>query len=320
LPGSLKIAILIQSLGNEASRAVLNRFNDREKTLIQNHMNQLGAVSPALVEKVAKDFAEMVTLRKAKPERSPANSGAKKEEANPAHEASAESSMAALQSLDPDVLVELISNEHPQTIAIILVHIKPETASEVLVKLPAEIQADVAARVAGLDKVVSGIVEEIGRAFEDILKVKKGSETHRTGGVDCLAEILNQAEGMATQSILDELEETNPELAAAVKQKMFVFEDLVLVDDKDLQKLLRAVETKELATALKAATDEVKQKIFRNMSDRASEMLQEEIESLGAVRMSEVETAQQAITKIIQDMEAKGEIVITGRKGDELIG
>ena len=101
---------------------------------------------------------------------------------------------------------------------------------------------------------------------------------------------------------------------------MFVFEDLVLVDDKGLQKLLRAVETKELATALKAATEEVKQKIFQNMSDRASEMLQEEIESLGAVRMSEVESAQQAITKIIQDMEAKGEIVITGRKGDELIG
>jgi flagellar motor switch protein FliG len=151
------------------------------------------------------------------------------------------------------------------------------------------------------------------------LKNKKTSVASVSGGVDRLAEILNQADEISSELILNEIEESQPELAAQIKQKMFIFEDLILVDDRGFQKLLRRVETKELAIALKAASEEVKQKVYKNMSERASEMLREEMETLGPVRMKEVSDAQQAITGIIQEMEAKGELIISGRRGEQII-
>jgi flagellar motor switch protein FliG len=151
------------------------------------------------------------------------------------------------------------------------------------------------------------------------LKNKKTSVASVSGGVDRLAEILNQADEISSELILNEIEEAQPELAAQIKQKMFIFEDLILVDDRGFQKLLRRVETKELAIALKAASEEVKQKVYKNMSERASEMLREEMETLGPVRMKEVSDAQQAITAIIQEMEAKGELIISGRRGEQII-
>jgi len=140
-----------------------------------------------------------------------------------------------------------------------------------------------------------------------------------SGGVDRLAEILNQTDEISSELILNEIEETDAEMAAQIKQQMFIFEDLVMVDDRGFQKLLRKVETVELAIALKAASDEVKEKVFKNMSERAGAMLQEEIDDLGPVRMTEVADAQQAITAIIQEMETKGEIIISGRRGEEII-
>jgi flagellar motor switch protein FliG len=320
LPGSLKTAILLQSLGEDASQIIMKGLSEQERLLMHEHLSQMGRVSPELAEKVAQEFAEMAGGSRNQAKNAAPGERGKGSDAETAGSGEQGSSLEVLKSLEPEVLVELVKDEHPQTIAIILVHLSSETASEILVRLPEDIQADVALRIASLDKVVSVMVEEIGKVFDDMLKKKKGSVTHKTGGVGCLAEILNQTDGMSAQALLDELEEDHPELVAEVKQRMFVFEDLILVDDKGLQKLLRSVETKELATALKAATDEVKQKIFKNMSERAKEMLEEEIEALGAVRMKEVEDSQQAITKIIQDMEAKGEIVISGRKGEELIG
>jgi flagellar motor switch protein FliG len=167
--------------------------------------------------------------------------------------------------------------------------------------------------------VSASMVEEVNDIFKDILKNKKTTVASAGGGVDRLAEILNQADEISSELILNEIEEANTELAAQIKQKMFVFEDLVLVDDRGFQKLLRRVETKELAVALKAASEEVKQKVYKNMSERAAEMLKEEMETLGPVRMKEVSDAQQTITAIIQEMEAKGELIIAGRRGEQII-
>ncbi len=225
----------------------------------------------------------------------------------------------ALQSIDPDQLVEMIKDEHPQTIAVIIVHLSPESGSTVLSRLPDNVKVEVAMRIARLDKVLSGMVIEIGHVFEELMKKKKTSATHKTGGVTHLAELLNMADGSSGEQILNEIEEVNPDLAAQIKQMMFVFEDLVLVDDKGMQKVLRRVETSKLSLALKGASEEVKQKIFKNMSERAGVMLKEEIESIGAVRMKDVEEAQQTITRIIQELEAKSEIVISGRKGGDYI-
>jgi flagellar motor switch protein FliG len=200
-----------------------------------------------------------------------------------------------------------------------MIHLKTGTASEVLSRMPDEIKTDVALRIAGMEKVIGTMVDEVNEVFKDILKNKKTSVASVGGGVDRLAEILNQADEISSELILNEIEEAQPELAAQIKQKMFVFEDLVLVDDRGFQKLLRRVETKELAIALKAASEEVKQKVYKNMSERASEMLREEMETLGPVRMKEVSDAQQAVTGIIQEMEAKGELIISGRRGEQII-
>ena len=227
--------------------------------------------------------------------------------------------LEAITSLSAEEISDLIKDEHPQTIAIILLHLKTPVASDVMANWPDDIKTDVSVRVITLEKVNADIVDEVNEVFKEILKNKKSSLANIRGGVDRLAEILNQTDEISSELILSEIEETDAEMAAQIKQKMFVFEDLVLVDDRGFQKLLRKIETVELATALKAAPDEVKDKVYRNMSERAGAMLQEEIEDLGPVRMTEVADAQQAITSIIQEMEAKGEVIISGRRGEEII-
>ena len=221
--------------------------------------------------------------------------------------------------MSADEISDLIKDENHKTIAIILLNLKKTIASDVIDNLPYYIKTDVSMRVVTLEKVNADIVDEVNEVFKEILKNKKRSVTNISGGVDRLAEILNQTDEISSELILSEIEESDAEMADQIKQKMFVFEDLVLVDDRGFQKLLRKIETVELATALKAAPDEVKDKVFRNMSERAGAMLQEEIEDLGPVRMTEVANAQQAITSIIQEMEVKGEIIISGRRGEEII-
>ena len=308
LAGSLKAAILIQALGKNASEILLNGLNESERETIEGHLSKMGIISEDLVEKVAEEFTSKIRTRP-------------KELGKPAETTSypGSTNLKILQSMEPDNLIEIIKDEHPQTIALIIVHLKTEVASEILAKLPDEIKCDVAVRIAGLDKVMAGMVDELDKVFGNILKGKDASITHKTGGVGRLAEIINQIDATSAQIIMDGIEEKDVDLAEEIKQRMFVFEDLPLVDNKGLQKVLRKIESKDLATALKASSDDVKEKIFTNMSQRAGEMLREEIEEIGSVRMSDVETSQQMITKIIQDMESKGELVISGRRGEELI-
>jgi flagellar motor switch protein FliG len=314
LAGSLKVAILIQSVGEEESQKILNSLSSGERELVKKHLSQMGMISPDVVEKVAKEFTEMAG--QVKPPQIKDASLSEEE----AGSSVISSNLEFLQSLEPDRLIQLINDEHPQTIAIIIVHLKTETASKILSGLPDEIKTDVAVRIANLDRVESGMIEEIDKVFKDVLKNSKGSATREAGGVGRLAEILNQIDGVSGGMILNEIEENDSELADQIKQRMFVFEDLVLVDDKGFQKVLRKIETKELAMALKASSDEVKEKVFSNMSERAAEILKEEVEVMGSVRMSEVALAQQTVTRIIQDMEAKKEVIITGRGGEEFIG
>ncbi len=323
LAGSIKVAILLQAIGEDRRQPILNRLNEAEREMLNGHLAQLGQVSPALVEKVAAEFTRRLQERqrpKIENRNGNASPPASPEVKTQQPDNGGSAQLNALLSLEPEHLVQLIKDEHPQTIAVILVHLSTEVASEVLTRLPDEKKAEVAKRIANSEKVVAGMIEEIEQVFADILQGDKAAVTHKVGGPNRLADILNQADGSTTQMILDEIEDENPEMAAQIKQMMFVFEDLVLVDDKGLQAMLRKVETRELAVALKAASEDVRAKIFRNMSERAGEMVREEIEALGSVRMRDVETAQQAITRLIQDMEEKGEVVIGGRGGDQFIG
>ncbi|MGE5258773.1 MAG: flagellar motor switch protein FliG [Hyphomicrobiales bacterium] len=314
LSGSLKAAILIRSMGERPAAGLLNRLTSEERDMLNRQLGQLGELTPSLIDQVAREFTIMAQRARSRGLALPGPSGG-----GPDRDGQRAAGLEALQSLSPDDIFELIKDEHPQTMAIVLIHLKTGTASDVLSRMPDEIKTDVALRIANMDKVIASMVEEVNEIFKDILKNKKTSVASAGGGVDRLAEILNQADEISSELILNEIEEANTELAAQIKQKMFVFEDLVLVDDRGFQKLLRRVETKELAVALKAASEEVKQKVYKNMSERAAEMLKEEMETLGPVRMKEVSDAQQTITAIIQEMEAKGELIIAGRRGEQII-
>ena len=289
--------------------------------MVYRELDQMGTVSAEITEHVVKEFADIAAGRIQKgqlalPDRSANSSQGGDNSGSPTDGVEG---LEAIASLSAEEISELIKDEHPQTIAIILLHLKTPVASDVMANLPDEIKTDVSVRVVTLEKVNADIVDEVNEVFKEILKNKKSSVANISGGIDRLAEILNQTDEISSELILSEIEETDAEMAAQIKQKMFVFEDLVLVDDRGFQKLLRKIETVELATALKAAPDDVKDKVFRNMSERAGAMLQEEIEDLGPVRMTEVADAQQAITSIIQEMEVKGEIIISGRRGEDII-
>ena len=321
LSGPLKAAILIRSLGSEVTGAVLNGLSQDERKVVNQHLDQIGTISTQIIEYVAREFTATAARRSRalQPAISAGDYQAKNKDGDSADSFEGAEGLEAILSLKADEVYELIKDEHPQTIAIILIHLKTPVASDVVARLPDEIKTDVAVRVVTLEKVNADMIEEVNAVFKEILKNKKSSLANISGGVDRLAEILNQTNEISSELILNEIEDTDAEMAAQIKQKMFVFDDLVLVDDRGFQKLLRKVETMELAIALKAASEDVKEKVFKNMSERAGAMLQEEIEDLGPVRMNEVSDAQMAITNIIQEMEAKGEIIISGRRGEEII-
>ncbi len=323
LAGSVKVAILLKSLREDTRGAIMNRLDKDEQHLLAGHLSQMGDISPDLVEQVAEDFVRALQGGSPSGPKQIAHQQPGEEERKKPKSYKRDipkpSNLKSLFALDPDHLVQLIREEHPQTIAVILVHLKPEMASEVLSRLPDEKKTEIALRIANSEKIVSGMIDEIERVFEEVLSKEQGTVTHKVGGVGQLAEILNQADAATSQLVMDEIEDDDPEMAAEIKQLMFVFEDLVFVDDKGLQAMLRKVETKELAVALKAASEEVRDKIFKNMSSRAADMVKEEIESAGSVRMKDVENSQQTITKLIQDMEEKGELIISGRGGEEFI-
>lgn len=319
LSGSVKVAILTNAIGIRAAGPILDRLDEEERQLIYKLQAKLGAVPQDLTDKVAREFLETTGVHityddtEEKKENKDEEKKAKKEE-------KIKSNLKAIQNIEPAQLFQLIKDEHPQTIALILVNLDPAIASDLLSMLTEEITSDVALRIANLEKVQSGMVEEIDKVFEEILSNKDQSATQEAGGVSRLAEILNSIDGGTAEQIIDDIEENDPDLADEIKQMMFVFEDIVLVDDRGLQKVLRSVESQELAVALKAASEEVKEKIFKNMSERAADILKEEMEVSGAVRMKDVTDAQQKITRIVQEMERKGEVIISGRGGEEFIG
>jgi flagellar motor switch protein FliG len=318
IAGPVKAAILIHALGRPQVETLISELNETEKELVSDHLSKIRTISPDVVEQVAREFTDIARRYQSKMSKiSAKNSPAGDSQSGGSGRIA--SGLGAIRSLGPDEIYDLIKDEQPQTIAIILVHLETKVASDVVAKLPDEIKTEVAMRVVNLDKVTSTIVDEVNEILKDILKNKKNSIANVTGGVDRLAEILNQTDEISSELILNELEEADMEMASQIKQRMFVFEDILLVDDRGVQKLLRKVETMELAMALKAASEEVREKIFKNMSERAGEMLKEEIEDMGPVRMKEVTDAQTNITNIIQEMETKGELIIAGRRGDDII-
>jgi flagellar motor switch protein FliG len=228
------------------------------------------------------------------------------------------SAFDVLRWLDTGAIANMLSREHPQTIAIILAHLEPTQAAEVLGKLPENLKIDVSLRIASLDQISPAILVDL----EDVLQSQLQSYTRgkKIGGVRTVSEILNQMDRASEDLILKNIEEKDQILADEIRKLMFTFDDLISIDDKGIQMVLKEITTDDLSLALKMAVDELKAKIFKNMSQRAVQILKEEIESKGAVKVSDVEKAQMNIVRVARRLEEEGKIVIGGKGGEELIG
>jgi len=222
----------------------------------------------------------------------------------------------AFRRMDPAQLASLLQQEHPQTIALVVAYLKPAQAAAVLASLPRELQVEVAMRVAVMDRTTPETIREVEAALESKLVNLPTQEFTAVGGVQALVSIINESDRATERVILEALEERDPDLASQVKKLMFVFEDLLSLDDRSVQLVLRNVDSKDLAMALKGASEELREKIFRNMSQRAAEALREDLQLMGPVRRRDVEEAQGRIVGVVRQLEESGQIVIA-RGGQE---
>jgi flagellar motor switch protein FliG len=221
-----------------------------------------------------------------------------------------------LQRVEGETLLTFIQDEHPQTIALIVSHLGHARASEILVGLPEDKQIEVVRRVASMDQTNPDIVQEVEAGLEDRLSNMLASSSERVGGVQTVAEVLNLCDRTTEKKIMDGMEDGEPELVEEIRRLMFIFEDIIHVDNKGIQCVLREIDNSELSLALKTASDELKEKVFSNMSTRAAEMIMEDMEYMGPVRLSDVESAQQRIVDVVRRLEDAGELIITSRGGE----
>lgn len=224
-----------------------------------------------------------------------------------------------VRKADPSQVLNFIQDEHPQTVAMILSYLSSNQAAMIISALPPEKQADVAKRIALMDRTSPDIIKEVESVLEKKLASLINQDYTIVGGVDAIVAILNTVDRATEKHIMETLEIDEPELADEVRKKMFVFEDILLLDDRAIQRVLRDVDNKDLAVALKVANEEVKNVIFKNQSKRLAAMIQEDMEFMGPVRMKDVEEAQQKIVGVIRKLEDNAEIVISRGGGDEII-
>jgi flagellar motor switch protein FliG len=322
-----RAAILLVSLGDEISPLILKHLTETEIELITLEIANLRDISPAMEEAVLKDASDIMIARQyisqggvdyARALLEKALGREKTNEILRRLEGSLQTTgFGMLRNIDPKQLINFIQNEHPQTISLIMTQLPSNSAAAILSDLAPEVQADVAYRIATMEKISPDVINELEvlleRQFEDV----GAGDLSFSGGTKTIAEILNLVETSAEKGIMETLESENPDLASEIKNLMFVFEDIILLDNRSIQRILKEVETKDLAIALKAASEEVKEKIFSNISERVAAMIKEEMEFMGPMRLSDVEAVQQKIVEVIRRLQEEGQIIITGRGGKE---
>lgn len=220
---------------------------------------------------------------------------------------------------DPNQILNFIQNEHPQTIALVLSYLNPTQSGQILSELPQDMQADIARRIALMDRTSPEVINEVEHILERKLSTTVTQDFTQTGGIEAVVEVLNGVDRTTERTILDALEVHDPELAEKIKKRMFVFEDIVTLDNRAIQRIIRDVDNEDLILSLKTASEEVKDIVFQNVSQRMAETIKEEMEFMGPVRLRDVEEAQTRIVSVIRRLEDAGEIVIARGGGDELI-
>ncbi len=325
LTGAQKAAILLTFLGEETSAEVLRELEEAEIELVISEIPKLGDVDPATVDSVVREFSERVVkegylseigrdfaerLVKRALDENRANSVIKRVYST--------EKLQLLRKLDPRIIYDLLKTEHPQTMAFVLAHLAPAQTAEVLSRLPENIQKEIVLRIAKMERFTPGTLEEVVEALASQTESKRALEGEELGGTKSVAEILNLMKKAEASEILRRIEDEDPELAETISQHMFTFEDLLNVDDRGIQTILREISNEDLILALKMASDELKNKIFSNMSQRAAEMIKEDMEARGPVRVSDVEQAQQKIVKVARKLDEEGKIVVLGRGAEDL--
>ncbi|VAX20173.1 Flagellar motor switch protein FliG [hydrothermal vent metagenome] len=331
LTGPEKAAIILIAVGDEIAGKILSELEEGEIHKISSYMSGMGSVAGDTVDNVLEEFIDMSEsgggyltggreyLRKMlESSLDPDKANEILERISSPDDEDIGGGLEAVRHLDAATIASFLSHEHPQTCAIILSHLEPQHAASVIKELPERFQPDVMFRIATLERVPPGVVKELDQALATEFRSTGAMEGAQIGGVESAAEIINNMDHTTEVNVLGEIESLNADLAENIRQLMFVFEDILKIDDRGMQGILKEVNSDELILALKTSSEPLKEKVFANMSERAALMMKEDLEAMGPVRLSDVEQAQQAILRTVKRLEEEGKIVLAGG-GEELV-
>jgi flagellar motor switch protein FliG len=329
MTGAEKAAILLLYVGTEATSKVFQHLEDMDIKRISQSMANLGHVTLPVIQEVVSEFHQITSpeagffskgdefvrkiLEKAL---GPQKAEMLLQEMNSSNMGDIEDILA---NMDAKTIANFLSQEHPQTIAVIVAKLRPKQTSEIVGHLPLDLQAEVIIRIADVDQVSPEVLNDIDDVIRRELTAMGGIQRFKVGGVEKVVEMFNHLERSKEKHILDKLDVMNPPLAEVIRKHLFTFEDIFKLDDRSIQAVMREISNDTLTLAMKASPDEIKDKVFRNISSRAAEMIKEDIEVMGPVRLSDVEKAQTEIIKIVRKMEEDGKIVLAGRGGEDVL-
>jgi flagellar motor switch protein FliG len=329
LNGSDRAGLLLSSLGMNITQLIFQNMKDNDVKRMINAMSNVKRAPIWMVKKVLEDFYKQLNeendllfaenrgrdfiINTLGEERA-------KQLLGQIVEVGQSNTLESLELVDTRTLSNFLINEHPQTIALIVAHLNPERKVDILRRLPEGLQAEVVLRVANLDYVSPELISQLDDVLKTELSTLGSIDTNQLGGVEPIADMLNLMDKNTEKNIMSRVEEKDPELAEEIRKLMFTFEDLMYVDDKGIQNLLREVDNGKLVIAMKTAPDEIKQKLFKNMSNRAATLLKEDLEALGPTKLSDVEKAQAEMVQKAKELESQGKAFIArGSDGDSLV-
>ncbi|SHE70326.1 flagellar motor switch protein FliG [Marinitoga hydrogenitolerans DSM 16785] len=327
--GLRKAAILVVLVGPERASKLLTELTEEEVEMLTLEVANLGKISDEEKSAVLNEFFELMKVKEFIKEGGVDYAKKLLEEAFGPEQAIKiiENLVTNLQvkpfdflkRIDVAQIINVLQNEHPQTVALVLCYLPPAAAAQVIAGLPEDLQVDVIKRISIMDRATPDVVKEVESRMKDRLSSFAAQPFSQVGGIETTAEIMNNIDRTVSKNIFDRLSESDPKLSEEIRKKMFVFEDILKLDDRTIQRILREVDTRDLTLSLKGASEDLKEKILTNMSQRAAQMIQEELEFMGPVRLKDVDEAQQRIVAIIRKLEESGEIIIAGGGGEELI-
>ncbi|MBI2522146.1 MAG: flagellar motor switch protein FliG [Bdellovibrio sp.] len=329
MSGQEKAGVLLSSLGMQTSQLIFTHMRDNDVKRMINVMSNVKKAPIWLVKKVLAEFYSMLNedadllfaenrgrdfiINALGEDRA-------KQLLGQIVEVGTSNTLESLELVDTRTLANFLINEHPQTIALIVAHLPPDRKVDVLRRLPEGLQAEVVLRVANLDYVSPELIAQLDDVLKTELSTLGSIDTNQLGGVEPIADMLNLMDKNTEKNIMARVEEKDPELAEEIRKLMFVFEDLVFVDDRGIQALLKEVDQQKLVIAMKTAPEEIKAKLFKNMSNRAAQLLMEDLEALGPTKLSDVEKAQAEVVQKCKELEGQGKAIISrGGDGDALV-